>query len=135
VLKASRPRSDLFPAVWRWTAAADHRRKGAPEQEVLFLGGNAWRTLASGDGDAQGLLCKLFFDSRVFCIKRMDLSLDRRSPRARIERAVLKIVPVNDIYKKIRGLSKPRPPFQKKHHIFISESKYVNISKIVGYHR
>jgi hypothetical protein len=85
----------------------------------------------SGDGDAQGLLCKLFFDSRVFFIKRMALSLDRRSPRARIERAVLKIVLVNDIYKKIRGLSKPRP----QHHIFISEGKYINISKIVGYHR
>jgi hypothetical protein len=34
VLETSGPRSDSFPEVERWTAAADHRRKGAPEQQA-----------------------------------------------------------------------------------------------------
>jgi hypothetical protein len=67
--------------------------RGLPSSRSLFLGGNAWRTPASGEEDAQRLICKIFFGSRVFCIKRMALSLDRRSPRDRIEKVVLKTVP------------------------------------------
>jgi hypothetical protein len=65
---------------------------------LRFLGGFAWRTPASGDGDAWGLDCFSFFGSKVVCVNRKALSVDRRSPRSRMEWAFLKFVPITVLY-------------------------------------
>jgi hypothetical protein len=65
--------------------------KELPSSRLRFIGGIAWRTPAGGDGDARGLDCFIFFGSRVVCVKRKALSVDRRSPRTRIERAFLNL--------------------------------------------
>jgi hypothetical protein len=68
--------------------------KELPSKRLWFLGGFALRTPTNGGGDARGLDCIFFFCPRVFCLKGLSLSLDRRSPRARLERTFLQIVPV-----------------------------------------
>jgi hypothetical protein len=65
--------------------------KELPSSRLRFLGGIAWRTPASGGGDTRGLDCFIFFGSRVVCVKRKALSVDRRFPRTRIERAFLNL--------------------------------------------
>jgi hypothetical protein len=66
----------------------------------LLLGGDVWRTPASGGGGTQGLLCKLFFGFGVLCVKIMALYLDRRFPRARTVRVVLQVVPATFLIKR-----------------------------------
>jgi hypothetical protein len=39
-----------------------------------------------GDSDAQGLECKLSYSSRVVFVKSKAFSIDRRFPRARLEK-------------------------------------------------
>jgi hypothetical protein len=69
--------------------------RGLPSSRPLLLGGFAWRTPAKGDRDAQGLDCKLSYSSRVVFVKSKAFSIDRRFPRARLEkRAKLNDVPV-----------------------------------------
>jgi hypothetical protein len=65
--------------------------KELPSSRLRFLGGIAWRTPASGDGDTRGLDCFIFFGFRVVCVKRRALSVDRRFSRTRIERAFLNL--------------------------------------------
>jgi hypothetical protein len=60
--------------------------KGLPSSRLWFLGGKAWRTPAKSGGGAQGLLCMNLFCLRVLFVKRKDLSLDRRFPRACVEK-------------------------------------------------
>jgi hypothetical protein len=68
--------------------------KGLPSSRLRFLGGFAWRTPTSGDGDARGLDCNFSFGSRVVCLKRMALFVDRRSHMTRLERDFLIFVPI-----------------------------------------
>jgi hypothetical protein len=66
---------------------------GLPSNWSLLLGGDAWRTPASGRGGVLGLYCKIYFCSRVLFVKRKALSLNRRFHRANCARAFLHIVP------------------------------------------
>jgi hypothetical protein len=77
--------------------------RGLPSRRLLFLGGIAWRTLPSVDGDARGLICNIFFCSKVFCVKKSALSIDRRYPRTRIEKVVLNALPVTTVINEISG--------------------------------
>jgi hypothetical protein len=56
--------------------------RGLPSSKHLFLDGDAWRTPVMSGGGAQGLCCKNLFSLRVLCVKRKDLSLHMRFPRA-----------------------------------------------------
>jgi hypothetical protein len=94
--------------------------KELPSSRLWFLGGfawrtptsgdgDAWRTPTSGDGDAWGLDCFSFFGSKVVCVNRKALSVDRRSPRTRMEWAFLKFVPFYYIEK--FGVFLTPPPY------------------------
>jgi hypothetical protein len=85
-LEAFSPRSDSFPMAIGWIEAAG---RGLPSCWPLFLGGDTWRTPASGGGGAQGLHCKNILGSRVLFVIGSVLSLDRRSPRAGTKRLFL----------------------------------------------
>jgi hypothetical protein len=67
--------------------------KGLPSNRLWFLGGEAWRTPAKSGGGAQGLLCMNLLCLGVLFVKRKDLSLDRRFPRACVKRSFLQFVP------------------------------------------
>jgi hypothetical protein len=64
---------------------ASHGR-GLPSSWPLILGGFIWRTPAKGDGEAQGLDCKLSYSSRVIFVKNKTFSIDRRFPKAILEK-------------------------------------------------
>jgi hypothetical protein len=49
---------------WLWIVA----RRGLLSSWPWLLGGDAWRTPASGGGGAQGLLYKNIFGSRMLCV-------------------------------------------------------------------
>jgi hypothetical protein len=55
--------------------------RGLPSCWPLLLGGDASRTPTRGGGGVQGLDCKLSFSSKVLFVKRLTLSLDKKSPR------------------------------------------------------
>jgi hypothetical protein len=88
---SSRPiHHEVMHSPWRiggpWLRFIAER--GLSGYRPLLLGGDASRTPARGGGGAQGLDCNLTFGSRVLFVKRSALSLDRRSPRARIIKVV-----------------------------------------------
>lgn len=62
----------------RWLHGVQQRRifagLGRSVICALFLGGNAWRTLATRGGDAQGLDCVFIFSPRVFSVRWQALS-------------------------------------------------------------
>jgi hypothetical protein len=60
--------------------------RGPLGSSPLFLGGIAWRTPTKGDGEAPGLDCKLSFSSRVVSVKSKAFFVDRRFPRASLEK-------------------------------------------------
>jgi hypothetical protein len=69
---------------WPWLIV----KRGLSRCRPLLLGSYALRTPTRGGGGAQGLNFKLSFSTRVLFLKRPALSLDRKSPRARIAKAV-----------------------------------------------
>jgi hypothetical protein len=62
--------------------------KGLLSNRLWFLGGEAWRTPTKSGGGAQGLLCMNLLCLGVLFVKRKDLSLDRRFPRACVEKGL-----------------------------------------------
>jgi hypothetical protein len=91
VLEISWPRSDVFPWLrdgpWMRIIAG----KGLPSSRLSFLGGDAWRMPTRSGRGAQGPDCMYLFYSRVICVRRNALSLDRRFPRASFVRTILKL--------------------------------------------
>ncbi|XP_047085458.1 uncharacterized protein LOC124696841 [Lolium rigidum] len=100
----SRWEAHLRPGCWssalrlpqvvrpRWIRGGQRRRicagKGRSSILVLFLGGDAWRTPASGGGGIQGLDCFSSFCSQVFYVKRQALSSNIRFFRASVEKVL-----------------------------------------------
>jgi hypothetical protein len=78
----------------------------------LFLGGNAWRTPASGGGGTQGLDCLESLCSKVFSVKSKALSSNTRFLRESVARAFVKNIPANEMNHP--GSSRPRPLFKNK---------------------
>jgi hypothetical protein len=73
--------------------------KRLPSSRSRILGGCAWRTPAKGGRGVLGLDCNKSLCSRVVFVKNVALSLDRRSPRANLEKAAFNSVPVTDLWK------------------------------------
>jgi hypothetical protein len=68
--------------------------KRLPSSWSRIHGGSASRTPAKGDGGILGLDCKITLCSGVVFVKNVALSLDRRLPRASLEKAAFNSVPV-----------------------------------------
>jgi hypothetical protein len=69
-------------------------RRGLPSSWPLLLGGHALRTPAKGVREAKGLDRFSILCSKVVFVESLAFSLDRRSPRAKLEKAMLNLVPV-----------------------------------------
>jgi hypothetical protein len=62
----------------------------------MLLGGPTSRTPAKGDREAKGLDRFSIFSSKLVFVKSLAFSLDRRSPRTKLEKATLNYVPITD---------------------------------------
>jgi hypothetical protein len=100
----------------------------------LLLGGNASRTPAKGVRATEGPDCFPLFCSRVVSIKSWALSLDRRFPRAYLEKALLNFVPDTSVIWILGVLPDPGPtvqknyliPLQTEHWIYFTREKLQN---------